>query len=154
MAPRPGELEPGLPWWLMREQGPSETDIERMHCCDGGLLGVAAASGAPHGRDAIEPFVSRIRREIGSLAAAAGGLDALVLTGGIGGHAAPVRAAVGRQRARPGVAPDEAANRGGGPKASAAEGKAEAWVIPTDEEPTIAGHSTAPTRSNDATNSG
>lgn len=134
MATRPGELEPGLPWWLMREQGLSETDIERMHSCDGGLLGVAAASGAPHGRDArdaIEPFVSRIRREIGSLAAAAG-----------------------RQRARPGVAPDEAANRRGGPKASAAEGKVEAWVIPTNEEPTIAGRGAAPTRSNDATNSG
>jgi acetate kinase len=132
MAPWPGELDPGLPSWLIREQGLSETDIERMHYCDGGLLDVAGASGAPHARDAIEPFVYRIHREIGSLAAAAGGLGALVLTCGIGGQAAPVRAAVGRQRARPGVALDEAANRRGGPKASAAEGKVEAWVIPTD----------------------
>ena len=52
------------------------------------------ASSDPHAQAAIELFVYRIVREAGSLAAALGGLDALVFTGGIGEHAEPVRAAV------------------------------------------------------------
>ncbi len=67
------------------------------------------ASDEPRAKFAIELFAYRIGRELGSLAAALGGLDALVFTGGIGEHAAPVRAQVLRAAAWLGV---EARRRG------------------------------------------
>ena len=82
----------------------------------------------------------RRRRELGSLAAALGGLDALVFTAGIGEHAAPVRARVGREAAWLGLELDEAANGAGGPRISCAASRVSAWVIPTDEELMIARH--------------
>ena len=88
---------------------------------------------------AIELFCYRIARELGSLAAALGGLDALVFTGGIGEHAAPVRARVLAASAWLGLTLDAAANDRHGPRISAA-GTPRAWVVPTDEERMIARH--------------
>jgi len=114
-----------------------------------GLLGVSGLSGdmrtllaseAPAARAAIDLYVYRIGRELGSLAAALGGLDALVFTAGIGEHAAPVRARVCRDAAWLGLELDEAANAAGGPRISAPGSRVSAWVIPTDEELMIARH--------------
>jgi len=88
-------------------------------------------------------FVYRVGRELGSLAAALGGLDALVFTGGIGEHAAPIRARVCRDAAWLGLSLDEVANHRGGPCISAGGSPATAWVIPTDEELMIARHTLA-----------
>jgi acetate kinase len=98
------------------------------------------ASDAPAARAAIDLYVYRIGRELGSLAAALGGLDALVFTAGIGEHAAPVRARVCRDAAWLGLELDEAANDKGGPRLSGASSRVAAWVIPTDEELMIARH--------------
>jgi acetate kinase len=87
--------------------------------------------------------VYRIRRELGSLAAALGGLDALVFTAGIGEHAAPIRERVCRDAAWLGVALDPAANAAHGPCISAAASRVSAWVVPTDEERMIARHTLA-----------
>jgi acetate kinase len=84
--------------------------------------------------------VYRITRELGSLAAALGGLDVLVFTAGIGEHAAPVRARVCEEAAWLGVRLDPAANLRGGPRISTAESPVSAWVIPTNEELMIARH--------------
>jgi acetate kinase len=91
-------------------------------------------------KEAIELFVYRIGRELGSLTAALGGLDALVFTAGIGEHAAPVRAMICAQAAWLGVAIDPAANEAGGPRISAFGSRVGVWVIPTDEELMIARH--------------
>lgn len=88
-------------------------------------------------------FVYRICRELGSLAAALGGLDALVFTGGIGEHAASIRAAVCQQSAWLGIAVDVSANRQGGPRLSSANSQVKVWVVPTDEEVMIARHTAA-----------
>ena len=85
-------------------------------------------------------FVYRIGRELGSLAAALGGLDALVFTAGIGEHAPEIRARVCRDAGWLGIRLDEAANRAGGPRISAADARTGAWVIPTDEKVVIARH--------------
>ena len=98
------------------------------------------ASDDPRARLAIDLYVYRIRRELGSLAAALGGLDAIVFTGGIAENAAAIRSRVCRDAAWLGVALDEQANAAGGPRISAAEPSASAWVIPTNEELMIARH--------------
>jgi acetate kinase len=96
------------------------------------------ASGAPRSRLAIELFAYRIRREIGSLAAALGGLDAIVFTAGIGENSAALRAMVCAELGWLGVELDAAANEQGGP--CIGRGRCEAWVIPTDEALMIARH--------------
>jgi acetate kinase len=96
------------------------------------------ASDQPGAQLAIDYFVYRIDRELGSLAAALGGLDALVFTAGIGEHAAAIRARVSRDAAWLGIVLDEEANRRGGPRISAEGRGPSVWVIPTDEELVIA----------------
>jgi hypothetical protein len=75
-----------------------------------------------------------IRREIGSLAAALGGLDAVVFTGGIGENAPVIRSRVCRDAAWLGVEIDEAANAAGRGRLSAGSSRVGVWVIPTNEE--------------------
>jgi acetate kinase len=98
------------------------------------------ASDAPRARLAVDLYVYRIGRELGSLAAALGGLDAIVFTGGIGENSAEIRTRVCRDAAWLGVALDDAANRAGGPRISAAGSKTAAFAVPTNEELMIARH--------------
>jgi acetate kinase len=79
-----------------------------------------------------------VRREIGALAAALGGIDALVFTAGIGENSAEIRARVCRDAEWIGVAVDEAANASGGPRISRGDSRVAAWVVPTNEELMIA----------------
>ncbi len=149
MGTRCGSLDPGVLLWLMDEKHMDARAIEDLLYRRSGLLGVSGVSGdmrallaseAPGARAAVELFVYRIGRELGSLAAALGGLDALVFTAGIGEHAAPVRARVCRDAAWLGLELDQVANDAGGPRISSATSRVSAWVIPTDEELMIARH--------------
>ena len=88
----------------------------------------------------MDLFVYRINRELGSLAAALGGLDALVFTGGIGENAASIRARVCREAIWLGLELDEEANAKGGPCISRTGSRVTAWVVPTNEELMIALH--------------
>ena len=98
------------------------------------------ASDAAHAREAVDLFVYRIVRELGSLAAALGGLDALVFTAGIGENAPSIRARVCRAAAWLGIELDENANARGGPRISSLGSRTSAWVLPTCEELMIALH--------------
>jgi len=149
MGTRSGSLDPGVLLYLMDDRGMDARAIEKLIYTQSGLLGVSGISGdmrtllesdEPRARLAIDLFLYRIRREMGSLAAALGGLDAIVFTGGIGENAAPIRADVCRDTAWLGVELDEAANRRGGPRISTAQSRVHAWVIPTNEELMIARH--------------
>lgn len=148
MGTRTGALDPGVMLYLMDELKLDARAIEKMIYQESGLLGVSGvssdmrtllASTDPRAQFAIELFCYRIAREMGSLAAALGGLDALVFTGGIGEHAAAVRAKVVAASAWLGLALDAAANNRGVQRISAG-GAARAWVVPTDEEKMIARH--------------
>jgi acetate kinase len=117
-----------------------------------GLLGVSgvssdmralAASQDPRAALAVDLFVYRIGRELGSLAAALGGLDAVVFTAGIGEHQASIRAAVCRGAAWLGLELDESANAAHGPRISTPASRVSAWVVPTNEELVIARHTRA-----------
>ncbi|MDX2170072.1 MAG: acetate/propionate family kinase [Deltaproteobacteria bacterium] len=149
MGTRSGALDPGVLLYCLRELGMDAAALESLLYRESGLLGVSGvssdmrellASAAPRARFAVDLFVYRIGREIGSLAAALGGLDALVFTAGIGEHAAEVRARICQDASWLGVALDAAANSSGGPRISSAASRVAAWVIPTDEELMIARH--------------
>src|SRR5262249_47130084 len=123
--------------------------IERLLYHESGLLGLSGissdmrtllASTAPSAQLAIDVYVYRIRRELGSLAAALGGLDAIVFTGGIGENASPIRARVCQDAAWLGVELDAAANAKGSARISAAHSRVSTWVVPTNEEIMIARH--------------
>lgn len=147
MGTRCGSLDPGVVLYCMNQLKMDERAIERLIYQESGLLGVSGissdmrtleASTAPEAREAIELFAYRIGRELGSLAAALGGLDAIVFTAGIGQHSALVRELVARHAAWLGLELDVTANAGHGPRISTLRSRVAAWVLPTDEEQTIA----------------
>jgi acetate kinase len=149
MGTRCGALDPGVILYLMDERRMDVRAIERLLYNESGLLGLSGissdmrtllASTAPSARLAIDVYVYRIRRELGSLAAALGGLDAVVFTGGIGENASPIRARVCQDAAWLGVQLDAAANAKGGARISAPGSRVSAWVVPTNEELMIARH--------------
>jgi len=149
MGTRCGSLDPGVILYLMDELKMDPRAIEELVYKRSGLLGVSGISSDmrtllvsedKRARFAIALYTYRLARELGSLAAAAGGLDALVFTGGIGEHAAPIREALCRAAAWLGVELDAEANLAGGPRVSTAASKVAAWVIPTNEELMIARH--------------
>lgn len=152
MGTRCGSLDPGVILYLMQEAGMDAKAVEDLIYRRSGLLGVSGISSDmrtlldsddPMARFAVELFTYRIGRELGSLAAAAGGLDALVFTAGIGEHAPAIRAQVCRQAGWLGVSLDAAANEAGGPCISDLASQVAVWVIPTDEELMIARHTLA-----------
>jgi acetate kinase len=152
MGTRSGSLDPGVILYLMQELGMDGPRIESLLYNESGLLGVSGissdmrellASADPRAKFAIDLFVYRIGRELGSLAAALGGLDAIVFTAGVGERAVAIREAVCRQAAWLGVDLDPAANARHGPRISTAASRVAAWVIPTNEELMIARHTRA-----------
>ena len=149
MGTRSGNLDPGLLLHLMRERALSLQQIETLLYQQSGLLGLSGlsadmrvlqASSEPRARLAIDYFTYRVAREAGSLAAALGGLDALVFTAGIGEHSAPVRAAICDRLRWLGVDIDPQANRESRLCLSPESAAVSTWVIPTDEERMIAEH--------------
>jgi len=149
MGTRSGALDPGVILYLLQHERMDADAVEHLLYRQSGLLGLSGlssdmrtllASDRPAAKEAISLFVYRIGRELGSLAAALGGLDAVVFTGGIGEHAAEIRARVCRDAEWIGIILDEAANAAGGPRISRTTAKVSAWVIPTDENLMIARH--------------
>ena len=149
MGTRTGSLDPGVILYLLQQERMDADAIEHLIYERSGLLGVSGlsnevqvllASDLPAAKEAIDLFVYRIGRELGSLVAALGGLDALVFTAGIGENAAPIRASVCRDAAWIGVTLDEEANLKGGPRISKPSSRVSAWVIPTDENLVVARH--------------
>jgi acetate kinase len=149
MGTRCGAIDPGVLLYLMDRHGMNARDLERLLYHESGLLGVSGISSDMRGllessdhraAESLDLFVYRIGRELGSLAAALGGLDALVFTGGIGENAVPVRARICRDASWLGLELDEAANEHGGPCISRKGSRISAWVIPTNEELMIARH--------------
>lgn len=149
MGTRCGALDPGAILYLLQHESMNAAAVEHLLYERSGLLGVSGissdmrtllASRDPAAREAVDLFVYRIGRELGSLVAALGGIDALVFTGGIGENAAEIRARVCRDAAWLGVALDTATNEAGGPRISPPAAGVSAWVVPTDENLMVARH--------------
>jgi len=149
MGTRSGALDPGVVLYLMDEMKMDARAIEKLIYQQSGLLGVSGVSSdmralleskEPRSKLAVDLFTYRIGRELGSLAAALGGLDALVFTGGIGERAVAIRERVCRDAGWLGIELDAAANKTDGPRISTAASRVPAWVMPTNEELMIARH--------------
>ena len=152
MGTRCGELDPGVVLFLLEHEGDVAVAGRDLLYRGSGMLGLSGvssdfrdllASPDPRARFALEVFVYRVARGIGSLAAALGGLDGIVFTAGVGENAAPVRAAVCEACAWLGVELDPVANASRGPRISRRGARAAAYVVPTDENLMIARHTRA-----------
>lgn len=152
MGTRCGPIDPGLILHIMDSKGFGVKEMTHLLYKESGLLGVSGisqdmrtlvASDKPEAKEAIELFCYRIVRELGSLAAAAGGLDAVVFTGGIGEHNPGLRSNICQQASWQGISLDEEANKSGAHRISAADSAVDVFVIPTNEEWMIARHTQA-----------
>jgi acetate kinase len=152
MGTRCGNLDPGVMLYLTDELKMGTRTIEKLIYQQSGLLGVSGvssdmrtleASSEADAKLAIDLFIYRIGREMGSLASALGGLEAIVFTGGIGENSRSLRERVCKDAAWLGVDLDAAANQENGPKISTSGSRVAAWVIPTNEELMIARHTRA-----------
>ncbi|TIS90585.1 acetate/propionate family kinase [Mesorhizobium sp.] len=143
MSTRCGALDPGIVLHLLQDRKLSSDELASLLYEQSGLLGVSGISGDmrtligsqdPFAAEAVDLFVYRIGREIGSLAAALGGLDTLVFTAGIGENAPLVREKIGAAAGWLGVGIDRERNRRGEETISLDGSGLDVLVIPTDEE--------------------
>lgn len=149
MGTRIGAVDPGVLLYLIERYGMGAKDLTHLLYKQSGLLGLSGisndmrellASADPNAQLAVDYFCYRIARELGSLAAALGGLDALVFTGGIGEHAAEIRARVCALSSWFGIDLDAAANDADSQRIDRAGSRVAVWVLPTNEELVIARH--------------
>lgn len=149
MGTRCGNLDPGVVLYLLDELKMDARAIEKLLYQQSGLLGVSGVSSDmrtlldsadPKAKFAIDLFIYRIARELGSLVAALGGLDALVFTAGIGERATSIRERICKAAAWLGVEINSTANNANAPRISTEDSKIAVWVIPTNEELMIARH--------------
>ena len=147
MSTRCGALDPGVILHLIQARGMTAESVSDLLYRHSGLLGLSGESGdmvtllasdSPHARQAIDVYVYRIAREIGSLASALGGLDMMVFTAGVGEHAAPIRERISCLCRWLGVDLDADANRVDAREISGPESRVKVLVIPTDEQLVIA----------------
>ena len=156
MGTRCGQIDPGVALYLMAEKKMSVDEVSDLLWKNSGLKGMSGisqdmreleASDCPAARDAIAYFVSRIRRELGALAATVNGAEAIVFTAGIGEHSWKVREAALKDMEWMGLHLDAEANRAGAQVVSAKGSPTTVFVIPTNEELMIAEHTVATARS-------
>jgi acetate kinase len=149
MGTRCGAIDPGVLLYLIDRRSMNARTLQQLLYEQSGLLGVSGISSDmrellessdSRAAEALDLFVYRINRELGSLAAALGGLDALVFTAGIGENAVSIRERVCRDASWLGLELDEEANAKGGPCISRNGSRVSAWVISTNEELMIALH--------------
>jgi acetate kinase len=151
MGTRSGDLDPSVPLFLLKERGLTPTEVSDLVNKQAGLLGVSETSAdmrdlldreAYDGRaaEAVALFCYQAKKFLGALAAALGGLDALVFTGGIGEHAAPVRERVCENLGFLGIRLDPERNAAHAPVISSDAAAVTVRVVPTDEDLMVARH--------------
>jgi acetate kinase len=149
MGTRPGALDPGVVLYLFQGLGFSAKEVEAILYKESGLLGISGISNdmrnllanrEPGAQLAVDYFVYRAAKEIGSLAAALRGIDGVVFTAGIGENSAEIRARICEASSWLGIDLDREANAQGGPRISSPRSRVSAWVVPTNEELMIARH--------------
>jgi acetate kinase len=149
MGTRPGALDPGVVLYLFQTLGLTAKEVEDLLYKKSGLLGISGISNdmrillesnEPAARLSIDYFIYRVAKEIGSLAAVLGGLDALVFTAGVGENSALIRQKICNASQWLGIQLDNTANEKKELCITSNQSKVSAWVVPTNEELMIAKH--------------
>ena len=154
MSTRSGDLDPGVPVYLLREQGYDADRLEQLVDRESGLVALSGDTSDMQAllerreQDqraalAVDAFCYQARKHVGALATVLGGLDTLVFTGGIGEKAAPVRAGICNRLGHLGVELDQEANAAHAAVISAPGSDCVVRVEPTDEDLVIARHTGA-----------
>jgi acetate kinase len=149
MGTRSGDLDPAIVGVLAAREDVAVAEVERWLNERSGLLGLSGTSRDmrdllareredPRARLAVDVYCYRARKYVGAYLAVLGRLDALVFTGGIGEHAAPVRARICEGLERAGIVVDPAANAAAEGEAVIGAGAVDVRVVATDEERMIA----------------
>lgn len=145
MGTRSGDLDPGVITHLLRHENLTPMRLDHLLNHESGLLGIsgthadmhdllAREASDEHAAQAIELFCYQARKQIGAYAAALGGLDALVFSGGIGEHAAVIRERICAPLGFLGVELDGACNVSHARCISSSSSRVMVLMIPTDEE--------------------
>ena len=151
MGTRSGDLDPGVLLYLLEEKELSPPEIGELVNRQAGLLGVSETSADmrdllsreasdPRAAEAVALFCYQAKKFLGALAAALGGLDTLVFTGGIGEHSAAVRWRICEGLEFLGLRLDESRNAEHAPVVSREGGPVTVRMMPTDENLIIARH--------------
>src|SRR5271154_5374990 len=151
MSTRSGDVDPGLLLYLLAEKKMSAQEAGALLNKQSGLLGVSGSTGDmrtlleksaqdSHAAEAIDLFCYRSKKYVGAYAAALGGLDALVFTGGIGERAAAIRERICRGLEFLGIRLDRARNAANAPVISADDSSVNVRVIQTNEDLMIVQH--------------
>jgi acetate kinase len=151
MGTRTGDLDPGVPLFLMRHEKLNSEALETLLNHKAGLaalggtndmrtLQAEASKGNHDAQTAIEIFCRSIAKTVASYAAVLGGLDMLVFAGGIGEHSVEVRADVCNRLGFLGIALNAAQNKDAQAVISSAESKVTVRIMPSEEEEQIARH--------------
>ena len=154
MSTRSGDLDPGVPVYLLRERGYDADRLERLVDRESGLVALSGGTsdmqtlverrtGNRRAAFAVDAFCYHARQHVGALAATLGGLDTLVFTGGIGEKGASIRAEICRGLEHLGVAIDDSANAAHAGVISSSNAGCVVRVTPTDEDRIIARHTGA-----------
>lgn len=147
MGTRCGQLDPGVLLYLMDQKGMTAGEISDLLYRQSGLLGLSGlsndmrtleAAGTPEAAEAIDYFTFRCQREVGAMAAALGGIDALVFCGGIGENSCLIRARICERLGWMGIEIDPARNAKHARVISSDLARTTVMVIPTNEELVIA----------------
>jgi acetate kinase len=149
MSTRSGDLDPGLVWYLAQTEQMTAQQFHQMINHESGLLGISETSsdlrdlldresGDIRAAEAIAVFCYQVRKWIGAFAAALGGLETLVFSGGIGENSSVVRLRICEGLDCLGIQLDEIRNAAGEPVISAKAGRVKVRVIHTDEDMVIA----------------
>ncbi|MEO5501885.1 MAG: acetate/propionate family kinase [Ginsengibacter sp.] len=149
MSTRTGDLDPGAAWYLMQHEKLNPKEFNHLINHESGLIGISETSSDMRelikikvtdnrAKDAIEFFCYQTKKWIGSFAAALGGLDVLVFSGGIGEHSPEVRSKICDNLDFLGIELDEIKNRNNEPVISTDISKVMVRVIKTNEEFMIA----------------
>jgi acetate kinase len=149
MGTRPGAIDPGVVLYLFQGLGLSAKEVETILYKKSGLLGISGISNdmrdllssrEPAAQLAVDYFVYRAAREIGSLVAVLGGLDALVFTAGIGENSAEIRQRICAASSWLGIDVDPKANARHALQIATPQSRVSALVVRTNEELMIARH--------------
>jgi acetate kinase len=149
MGTRTGDLDPGVIWWILQQEGLGAAQLSDLVNHQSGLLGVsgissdmqdllARESGDAAAAEAVEMFCYQVRKSIGAFSAVLEGVDAVVFAGGIGERSAVIRSRVCTGMEYLGIKLDQRANARNDVLISCPEGPVRVYAIPTDEEKMIA----------------